>query len=245
VSPDGKAIVSARHGRGYKAGWSPEMLEVSGDGSTSRTITGVTCPGSVAIEPDGRILVAGIDAEYGYFRFCIQQLNAAAVPESAFGIKQEVRSVFAVEPGGTVLVGGKILQMPEGTLPDSYFARYTLDGLDRSFGLAFLPTLGCRGRNPTEVAEPIEPEFESNEKPRGPGVAKGTPAADVIVGSGRGDRIGGGAGRDSICAGAGRDVVHGGPGRDRIYGGVGKDRLFGGRGRDRLFGGPGRDLLRP
>jgi uncharacterized delta-60 repeat protein len=245
VDPDGEAIISARRGLGYKAGSRPEMMRVSGDGSTAATIAGIDCVGSVAIEPDGGILVAGVNGEYGYYGFCIQRLTAAAVPDGAFSIQQEIRSVFAVEGDGTVLVGGRILQAPGGTLPDSYFARYTLDGLDRNFGLAFLPTLGCRGRNPTEVAEPIEPEFESGEKPTGPGLAKGTAAADVIVGTRGKDLLGGGKGRDSICAGAGRDVVRGGPGGDHIYGGPGKDRLFGGPGHDRLFGGPGRDLLRP
>ena len=77
----------------------------------------------------------------------------------------------------------------------------------------------------------------------GSGRIRGTPAADVIVGSDGRDIIDGRGSADRICAGAGNDRLSGGRGRDRLFGESGRDELFGGNGDDRLRGGAGADEL--
>ncbi len=90
---------------------------------------------------------------------------------------------------------------------------------------------------------------------------RGTPRADVILGtegddeilSGRGDdlicaesgddEVVAGGGKDSVDTERGDDVVRGNGGGDLISGGEGDDALFGLRGRDRLYGRGGNDLL--
>ena len=84
------------------------------------------------------------------------------------------------------------------------------------------PTLAhCGGRPATLVAAKR-------------GRTRGSPNADVIVGTQGRDRISGGGGGDRICGLGGRDVVRGGAGRDRLRGGHGDDRCRGGPGSDRF-----------
>jgi uncharacterized delta-60 repeat protein len=71
----------------------------------------------------------------------------------------------------------------------------------------------------------------------------GTKGPDVIVGLGGNDTISGGGGNDLICGGDGNDRIDGGAGNDRLFGQAGNDRLFGGSGNDRIDGGAGNDRL--
>jgi uncharacterized delta-60 repeat protein len=227
LGPDGQIVVSLRRPAQYRAPRPSELVRLRADGSLDGTVVAAStglCGGDVAVEPNGDILTAGVG--------CIQEFRpgGALVAESKgnFGVR-------AVEPDGRVIVGGHY----GGSLrPSALVALYSVAGLDREFGLAFLPRLGCRGHNPTEVPS-TEPETNIYTPH-----AYGTPGRDVIVGSPEEDTILGKAGADLICAGAGADRVYGGPGPDRVFGGSGPDRLAGGLGHDRLFGGPGRDRIR-
>ena len=81
---------------------------------------------------------------------------------------------------------------------------------------------------------------------------RGTPVADLLVGSPGDDVIWAGAGDDTVTASGGDDLVCGGQGLDMVDGGAGTDRLkgdldddilTGGRGSDRVVGGDGHDSL--
>jgi hypothetical protein len=84
-----------------------------------------------------------------------------------------------------------------------------------------------------------------------PGIfRRGTPAADVLVGTTDRDTLLGSDGDDSLigldCGDRllgerGHDRLDGGQGNDRLIGGVGNDVLIGGIGEDFLKGGPGKD----
>ncbi len=73
---------------------------------------------------------------------------------------------------------------------------------------------------------------------------RGTPEADVIVGSSAADSIRARGGPDLICAAGGGDVVKAGGGADDVRGGSGGDSIDGQGDRDRLAGGGGADALR-
>jgi uncharacterized delta-60 repeat protein len=229
LAPDGQIVVSLLRPAPYRSPGKEELVRLRADGSFDGAVaTGARpCGRHVAVEPNGDILTAGS---------CIQELR----PSGDLVAESKVSSaggVMAVEPDGRVIVGGSYGSTPSRSLALVGF--YSVAGLDREFGLAFLPRLGCRGHNPTEVPF-TEPEFGINTPH-----AYGAPGRDVIVGTSEADTILGKAGADLICAGVGADHVYGGPGTDRVFGGPGPDRLFGGFGRDHLRGGPGRDRIRP
>ncbi len=92
-------------------------------------------------------------------------------------------------------------------------------------------------------------------------IVRGTPLADVLLGTqwgeglaagpgddevralGDDDRLFGGLGNDLLLGGDGADKLEGGPGDDRLQGGNGSDGLSGSAGADELLGGPGNDFL--
>lgn len=66
---------------------------------------------------------------------------------------------------------------------------------------------------------------------------------DKISGGDGSDREYGEAGRDTLSGGDGKDKLSGGTGDDKLSGGDGKDTLSGGGGKDKLSGGDGKDSL--
>lgn len=241
LGPDGRIVISLLRPAPYKAPRNSELVRLRADGSLDGTVVAAearTCGGQVRVEPNGDILTVGVTRFYSYYGFCIQEHlpSGALVAESRLHPVGSI-GVMAVEPGGRVIAGGSYGGTPSQS--SGLVSLYSVAGLDREFGLAFLPRLGCKGHNPTEVPS-AEPE-EGIDTPR----AYGTHRRDVIVGTPEADTILGNAGADLICAGAGADRVYGGPGPDRVFGGPGPDRLAGGFGHDHLFGGPGRDRIRP
>lgn len=81
---------------------------------------------------------------------------------------------------------------------------------------------------------------------------QGTPARDVINGSGKkdviaslagDDKITAKGGNDVICSGSGKDTVSGGGGGDIVFAGDGNDKVEGGKGADTMYGEGGNDTL--
>ena len=66
---------------------------------------------------------------------------------------------------------------------------------------------------------------------------------DTFLGGSGNDSVDGGAGNDSLTGGNGNDSIHGGADNDRITGDAGNDVLFGGTGNDSMRGGTGEDTL--
>jgi uncharacterized delta-60 repeat protein len=67
---------------------------------------------------------------------------------------------------------------------------------------------------------------------------------DKLSGGNGKDKLSGGDGKDSLTGGSGNDALSGGAGTDKLSGGAGNDKLKGGAGKDRLSGGPGKNKTR-
>jgi len=65
--------------------------------------------------------------------------------------------------------------------------------------------------------------------------------SDKLYGQNGKDTLSGGSGNDTASGGAGNDRLSGSSGRDKLSGGSGNDKLSGGAGNDRLSGGSGKD----
>ena len=159
LEPDGGIVVSLRRPAPYKSLPPSELVRLRADGSLDGTVVaaeGRTCGGQVTVEPNGDILTAGITGFYSYYGFCIQEHlpSGALVAESKPSPVGDV-GVMAVEPDGRVIAGGSYGGTPSQS--SALVGLYSVAGLDREFGLAFLPRLGCKGHNPTEVPS-TEPE---------------------------------------------------------------------------------------
>jgi uncharacterized delta-60 repeat protein len=245
VQPDGAVVVLLDLGGAYKTvDYGSRLLRVDGNGSSLTELARPGCSGQVAVGPDGTIYTAASSGPPVYSTGPKQVCFEGFGPSGATHTFSEADRVLALGPDGRVIVSGKI-EADRSFASERFLESGTLKGPDRAFGLAFVPALGCLGRNPSIVAQATwTARDEERAVPTGPTRAIGTDGRDVIVGTIYNDQIAGNQGKDLICAGAGIDRVHGGWGPDRIYGGAGQDRLFGGPGRDRLFGGPGRDRIR-
>lgn len=228
---------------------SPQLFSVADDGASLVDQSSVRCAGQIAIGPDGAVTVAGVESSFRtqasplppVSTGCVEKLTPAGAVEDRVE-ERNVGRILAVQPDGRVLAAGTIVPVAASTWPSAYLTSLSTDGVDRGFGMAFLPTLGCRGRNPTIVAQPTWTS-DDESLPTGPPDAFSTEGPDVVLGSPEGDEISASYGKDLVCSGAGRDKVWGGPERDTIFGGPGRDTIFGGRGRDAIFGGPGRDTI--
>ena len=193
---------------------------------------------AVALQPDGKILVAGFASDGATNDFVVLRVQPGGALDTTFagdGIQtidygvDAGASAIALQPDGRIIVAGSA-----GS--DLAVARLQADprppgspGHGAPRALSAVPR--CAGRKATIVGTAARDRL------------RGTPRADVIVALGGNDVIRGGRGNDLICAGAGNDRVRGDSHGDRLFGQSGKDRLNGGAGSDRLQGGAGKDLL--
>jgi uncharacterized delta-60 repeat protein len=210
----------------------------SGDGTqvTGADSTSGLMGNALALQSDGKIVVAGATTAGGIFKFALARYTAAGVLDNTFsgdGLQTTAFDPYAIGYGAAVGSDGKITLAGE-TIQNSMdfaVARYNTNGsLD---------------------AVPVAPP-PADPKPK----PKPTPASSracTIVGTAHRDVIHGTSGRDVICARGGADLVYGlggndlifgQRGNDRLIGGSGNDRIHGQRGRDRLNGESGRDILR-
>jgi uncharacterized delta-60 repeat protein len=198
---------------------------------------------AVALQPDGKILVAGESAG----DFAVARLQPGGLLDSTFhfdgrrgvdlGGYDQARGVALQRDGRIVLVGET---SREGR---SDLAAVRLEGDPPAAGgggpgagapggprrAGVLGAPRCGGRAATIVGT------------AGRDRLRGTRRADVIVALAGNDTVRGLGGADRICGGPGRDLLAGGAGADRLLGGPGRDRLQGGLGRDSCLGGAGRD----
>jgi uncharacterized delta-60 repeat protein len=206
-----------------------------GSGGTFTTDFGGALALTAALQPDGKILVAGIAV--ADFDFAVVRLLAAGAPDPSFGSAGKstftqggidaVRAM-ALQADGRIVLAGQV---------DTRVALARLKADPRPVagggGPAGKPSVPrCAGKRATIVGT------------AGRDRIRGTRRRDVIAALGGNDVIRGLAGNDIVCAGRGNDLVAGGGGRDRLLGGPGRDRLVGGPGRDRLIGGLGRDVAK-
>jgi uncharacterized delta-60 repeat protein len=97
---------------------------------------------SLAIQPDGKILLGGRCINGDYFDFCIARFNSNGTLDTSFGssgkVIQPIGSYndfgysLAIQPDGKILLGGSC---PNGINDDFCIARFNSDGtLDTTFG---------------------------------------------------------------------------------------------------------------
>jgi uncharacterized delta-60 repeat protein len=208
---------------------------------------------AVAVQPDGKIVVAG-DAGNG---FGVARLQPNGILDTTFGTGGRSIAEFggdaqardmALQPDGKIVVVGYVAG-------DIAVARFQGGSGPLSGGPGGDP--GGDPANRPKCGGKRATIFGTSRSDK----LRGTRRADVIAGLGGRDRLSGLGGNDRICGGKGADMISGGKGRDRLHGdsdndrlsgdsdadwvsgGAGKDRLFGGSGRDRLNGGASRDTV--
>ena len=190
---------------------------------------------AIALQPDGKILLAGTTSRPGSgSQIGVVRLPPNGRPDATFG-KAGIAipdlpgtaqaAAVGLEPDGRIVVGGTIA--PTGSSHEDLLALRLLG----AGGVGTGPGPTCLGHKATIVGT------------AGGDVLTGTAHADVIVGLGGNDTINGLGGNDIICAGPGNDAVYGGSGNDLISGQGGADALYGGTGNDTLVGGTGNDKL--
>jgi uncharacterized delta-60 repeat protein len=243
LQPDGKIVVAGEAGGNFAVA----RLQPNGELDTTFGLGGKSIVDfggfdggdAVALQPDGKIVVAGSTGTTTISDFAVARLQPNGVLDTTFGT--EGRSIVdfggtdfgkavALQPDGRIVVAGT-----SNALGTDDFAVARLEGDPAGGPGAGGPGGGgpptCAGKPATIIGTQAADTLS------------GTPQKDVIVGLGGKDRIRGGGASDIVCAGAGNDTVAGQGGKDQLRGERGKDRLLGGSGADRLIGGPGADRL--
>ena len=230
LQPDGKIVAAGVGGpRRQVAVW---RLNADGslDGAFGRrgaagftTVTRTESAEAVALQQDGRIVVAGSIGR----DMLVARFQPGGAPDTTFGRDgrriiqlggRDAGNAVAVQPDGAIVAAG------ETSAGDGDAAVVRLEGSPPR------PPARCQGREATIVGTPGRDHLV------------GTPRRDVIAGLAGDDVVQARGGGDVICGGAGNDRLDGGPGSDLLLGQAGNDVLDGGPDRDILHAGPGRDV---
>ncbi len=134
-------------------------------------------PSAIALQPDGKIVVAGTTTMTGFYpadqEFAVARLNAngrldtsfgvngwalAAFPDAAVGVSVAQANAMTLEPDGSIVVAGGAGNPPYGVPTEFAVARFHSDGtLDASFGTGgeVVSNLGDTTSTDTEVANAV------------------------------------------------------------------------------------------
>ena len=269
VQPDGKILVTGDFGAGDKVvlyrlttTGSPDPVFGGGDGFTD-TVTGQGT--DVAVQPDGRIVVAGLDFRVAKYDGLVVRYQSGGDLDPTFGSAGQASVDLGGSEGFTA-----VAPTPDGGVVASGYtdaggivAKLDADGRrSPAFGLEGVRVL--TGLTPNGVEEVVV-------GPGGTVVAIGTSAAvppqavvyrfqgptpapqsspvtcqgqvATIVGTAGKDRIRGTKKADVIVALGGNDKVKALGGNDLVCAGDGADEVVGGGGKDQLYGERGKDRL--
>jgi uncharacterized delta-60 repeat protein len=233
----------------------------SGDGKVMTLLTSGTvfaAAQDIAIQPDGKLVVAGsadTDPGAGFNHdFGVARYNAAdGTLDPSFAC--DGTATTAIAPDGNADQARGVAVQSDGKIVAAGLAEESL-GLAESDDFALVRYgPGSSSCTPATVApeipapNPLPPapagtcagKVATISGTEGPDQLAGTAGADVIAGAGGNDTISGLGGNDLICGGAGNDSLKGGAGKDVLRGEAGKDVLKGGGSRDTCAGGGGRD----
>jgi uncharacterized delta-60 repeat protein len=268
VQPDGKLVVVGGGGAGmpiFAVFRFTPALRTDGSfcsdagicaGANGVNMGGASFVSAAALQPDGKILLAGA-ANAGGAQGTIgvvRLLPNGPLDTSFSGDGRafidfdgfEEANAIAVQRDGGIVVVGRAGASPNAD-GDIVVARLQGDspaggpgGGGPGGGGPGSKALRCRGKLATLVG--------TRRKDR----LRGTRRADVIVALGGNDSVKAGSGNDLVCGGGGNDSLAGEGGKDKLLGEAGKDKLGGGAANDwlsggtsddRLGGGPGTDKL--
>jgi uncharacterized delta-60 repeat protein len=248
----------------------PGDLDTSfgGDGTVLTDFGGQDETTSLAIQPDGKLVVAGyaIASSGGSVDFALVRYLPNGALDPTFGGdgrvltdfsgvgSYDVASAIAIQPDGKLVVAG--FSNASGS-PDFALARYRPNGtLDPAFG-GDGKVLTDFGSGSSDVAsalalQPHDGRLVVAATQFGTSASRDfalaryhaiTCSGAVVtqVGTAGNDTIIGTPGNDVIFGFAGNDTISGLGGDDILCGGTGNDTLRGGSGNDLLSGGPGTD----
>jgi uncharacterized delta-60 repeat protein len=189
----------------------------SGDGKVLTDLGGCQVPvaRSVAmvLQPDRKIVVAGISSAHGDEDFALVRYNPDGILDTTFGEDGVVLTDF--ENGRSNAAFALAIQPRDGRLVVA--GRYNRTGYD--LALARYHAITCDDVVVTRVGTAGKDTIVGTS---GPDVIQGFGGNDLISGLGGSDMLCGGIGKDTLRGGGGNDLVHGGPGKDTCNGGPGK-----------------------
>jgi uncharacterized delta-60 repeat protein len=225
----------------------------------------------LAVQPDGKILVAGSDSSMTVFR-----LNPNGTLDESFG--GDGRSGAAsfsqaneviVQPDGKIIAVGSgppsggeafgVVRLQPNGLLDTTFGDGGKMTIDFGEPNAYQPATGVVQQPDGKI---IVAGFSQQGNidvarlqgdPGGSASAKcagkkatilGTNGKEKLKGTKKRDVISAGKGKDTVKGLKGNDLICGGKGKDKLLGGPGKDKLLGQAGKDKLLGGPGKDKVK-
>jgi uncharacterized delta-60 repeat protein len=151
IQPDGKILLGGRCLNGSNNDFCIARFNSDGTpdtsfGSSGKVIQDIGSSSdfgqSLAIQPDGKILLGGYCYNGSKYDFCIARFNSDGTPDTSFGssgkVIQNIGSShdygqsLAIQPDGKILLGGSCLN---GSDNDFCIARFNSDGTpDTSFG---------------------------------------------------------------------------------------------------------------
>ena len=261
LQPDGKVLVTGTTDVGGSVDFAVARLNSDGSpdntfGDAGRTVIdlgGRDTSNAIALQPDGKIILAGNRSVGSATDAAVVRLQPNGLPDSTFGSdgkkilalgqSPSVQAV-ALQPNGAIVLAGSSHDPADPFQSRFLVARLQGDpagspggnpgggnpgGGNPGGGGTRVPT--CMGHKATIIGT------------AGKDRLTGTKRADVIVGLGGNDTIKGLGGNDIICAGDGNDTVAAGDGNDRVDAGNGNDHVDGGNGNDTLAGANGNDRL--
>ncbi len=250
LQPDGAIVVA-----GYtikNSGTDFALVRYNSDGSLDTSFnddgrlttgfreTGDDQANAIAIQADGRIVVAGFTDNEGSFEFALARYNGdtvvatlptsggnvtALIVDGALHIRRSLTSPDLIAP--VALAAVSTIQFEGSNRTD----RLTLDGSLNGF--AGTITFNGNAGNDTFVASTIVRSVTFS----------GGVGNDTFLGGNGNDFADGGSGNDSLSGSNGDDSLSGGDGNDKLSGDTGDDSITGGAGADSISGGTGDDLL--
>jgi uncharacterized delta-60 repeat protein len=213
MQPDGKILVAGYTVKGGNYAFAVARLQPNGladttfakEGKAVVDFGGEDIAWGLALQPDGKIVLAGHTNADNNFNFALARLQG--------------------DPGGAVGGGGGPGTDPgsDGTPPRCAGRLATIVGTPAADRL--------RGTSRRDVIVSLGGRDVIRSLSGNDIVCAGS-GNDTVFGGRGNDRLGGGSGNDRLLGESGRDRLVGESGRDRLRGGPGRDRLLGGPGRD-------------
>jgi uncharacterized delta-60 repeat protein len=269
VQPDGKILVTGNFGAGDKVvlyrlttTGSPDIGFGGGDGFTD-TVTGQGF--DVAVRPDGRIVVAGLDFRVAMYDGLVVRYQPGGDLDPTFGSAGQASvdlgggegftGVSPTPDGGVVAsgytdAGGIVAKLDANGLRDPAFG---LEGVRVLTGLTVNGvedvvvgpggTVVAIGTSAAVPSQAVVYRFQGSPPAPQPSPSTCHGKVATILGTPGQDRIRGTKKADVIVALGGNDKVKALGGNDLVCAGDGADQVVGGGGKDRLYGERGKDRL--